>query len=81
MKLLDRLIDWTQAISRLSLWCVGAFLLFTVFLVGGEIIARKMGSSAIHGASEVGGYMLAVCTAWAFSFTLLNRANIRFDAV
>jgi TRAP-type C4-dicarboxylate transport system permease small subunit len=81
MSLLDRLIDWTRAISRFSLWCVGGFLLFTVLLVGGEIIARKLGSSVIHGASEVGGYMLAVCTAWAFSFTLLHRANIRFDAI
>lgn len=81
MKPLDRLIDWTRAISRFSIWCVGAFLLFTVLLVGAEILFRKLGSSAVQGGSEVGGYMLAVCTAWAFSFTLLNRANIRFDAV
>jgi TRAP-type mannitol/chloroaromatic compound transport system permease small subunit len=81
MKVLDRLIDWTQAISRCSLWGVGAFLLVTVFLVGGEIVFRRMGSSVVHGATEVGGYMLAICSSWAFSYTLLNRANIRFDAV
>lgn len=53
----------------------------TVVLIAAEIILRKMGSGLISGASEVGGYMLATCSVWAFSYTLLQRANIRFDVL
>ncbi len=81
MKFIDWLIDRTHAISRLSLWAAGAFMIFTVFMISAEIVLRKMGSGAVSGASEVGGYMLATCSVWAFSYTLLHRANIRFDVL
>ncbi len=81
MKLIDWLIDRTRAISRLSLWVAGGFMIATVFLIGAEIVVRKMGSGLVSGASEVGGYMLAICSVWAFSYTLLQRANIRFDVL
>jgi TRAP-type C4-dicarboxylate transport system permease small subunit len=79
VQLLDWLIDRTHAISRFSMWTAGAFMIATVFMISAEILLRRMGSGLIAGASEVGGYMLAICTVWAFSFTLLQRANIRFD--
>jgi TRAP-type mannitol/chloroaromatic compound transport system permease small subunit len=81
MKFLDWLIDRTHAISRLSLWAAGAFMIATVFMIGTEIVLRKLGSGLVSGASEVGGYMLATCSVWAFSFTLLHRSNIRFDVL
>lgn len=81
MKLLDWLIDRTRALSLISLWVTGAFMIATVFLIGAEIILRKLGSGMVSGASEVGGYMLAICSVWAFSYTLLSRANIRFDVL
>lgn len=79
LKLLDRLIEGTQAISRISLWVAGAFMIATVFMIGAEVVLRKFGSGLVTGASEVGGYMLATCSVWAFSYTLLTRSNIRFD--
>jgi TRAP-type mannitol/chloroaromatic compound transport system permease small subunit len=79
MKFLDWLVDATHAISRVSAWCAGAFMLFTALMVSGEVVARKLGSALITGASEVGGYMLAICSVWAFSYTLLHRSHIRFD--
>lgn len=81
MRILDALIDRTRAISRCSLWIAGSFMIATVFLIGAEVVLRKLGSGLISGASEVGGFMLAICSVWAFSFTLLERANIRFDAL
>jgi TRAP-type C4-dicarboxylate transport system permease small subunit len=81
MKLLDWLIGLTRSISRFAVWIAGAFMLVSVLLVGAEVIGRKLGILRITGASEMGGYMLAVCSSWAFSFTLLNRSNIRFDAL
>lgn len=81
MILLDLLVLATRAFSRLSAWCAGAFMLLTAFWVAAEVIARKLGSAMISGASEVGGYMLAICSVWAFSYTLLHRSHIRFDIV
>jgi TRAP-type C4-dicarboxylate transport system permease small subunit len=79
MKVLDWLVTATHAVSRFSTWCAGAFMLATAFMVSAEVVMRKLGSAMITGASEVGGYMLAICSVWAFSFTLLNRSHIRFD--
>jgi TRAP-type mannitol/chloroaromatic compound transport system permease small subunit len=79
MKLLDWLVDRTRAISRFSLWVAGALLIATVVLISAEIVVRKLGSGMVSGASEVGGFMLAICSVWAFSYTLLQRSNIRFD--
>lgn len=81
MKILDTLVDWTYAVSRGSLWVAGAFMIFTVLMIGAEVIVRKMGSGLITGASEISGYMLATCSVWAFSYTLLSRSNIRFDVL
>jgi TRAP-type mannitol/chloroaromatic compound transport system permease small subunit len=78
-RVLDRLLALTHAISRASVWIAGAFMLATTVLVASEVILRKLGSAMISGASEIGGYMLAICSVWAFSYTLLQRSHIRFD--
>lgn len=78
---IDWLIERTRAISRISVWIAGAFMIATVFMIGAEIVVRKMGSGLVSGATEVGGYMLAICSVWAYSHTLLLRANIRFDVL
>jgi TRAP-type C4-dicarboxylate transport system permease small subunit len=79
LQFIDWLIDRTRKVSRVTIWIAGAFMIATVFMIGAEIILRKLGSGMISGASEIGGYMLAICTVWAFSFTLLSGSNIRFD--
>jgi TRAP-type mannitol/chloroaromatic compound transport system permease small subunit len=79
MNFIDRLVRLTRTVSRCSLWVAGAFMIATVVLIAAEIVLRKLGIGAISGASEVGGFMLAICSSWAFSYTLIERANIRFD--
>jgi TRAP-type C4-dicarboxylate transport system permease small subunit len=81
LRIIDQLIEHTRRVSLVSIWLAGVLLIFTVFMTGAEIILRKMGSGLISGASEIGGYLLAICSIWAFSFTLLSRSNIRFDAL
>jgi TRAP-type mannitol/chloroaromatic compound transport system permease small subunit len=76
---LDRLLDLTRAVSLASVWIAGAFMLGTTVMVAAEVVMRKFGSALITGASEIGGYMLAICSVWAFSYTLLQRSHIRFD--
>lgn len=81
MKALDWLVALTRRISRVSLWVAGAMMIATALLVGAEVLLRKLGLAWVSGASEIGGYMLAICSVWAFSHTLLGRSNIRFDVV
>jgi TRAP-type mannitol/chloroaromatic compound transport system permease small subunit len=79
--MLEGLIGATRAVSLRCVWLCGGFLIVSVLLIGAEVILRKLGLLGISGATEIGGYMLATSSAWAFSFTLLNRSNIRFDAL
>lgn len=81
MNMLDRLIAGTRMVSRFSLWVAGVLMIVTVLLISLEIVLRKSGIGVIAGASEVSGFMLAICSSWAFSYTLLERANIRFDVL
>lgn len=78
---IDRLLALTRAVSTVGVWVAGALMTVSAVLIGLEVLLRKIGGLALSGASEIGGYMLAITSAWAFSFTLLNRSNIRFDAV
>ncbi|HVV92714.1 MAG TPA: TRAP transporter small permease [Hyphomicrobiales bacterium] len=79
--ILDRLIDGTRSVSRLAVLVVGAIMIGTALMVGAEVVCRKLGLFLVTGSSEVGGYMLATSSAWAFTFTLLSRSNIRFDGL
>lgn len=79
VRVLDRLLALTHAVSRVSVWIAGAFMLATTALIAAEVIGRKLGSALVGGASEIGGYMLATCSVWAFSYALLHRSHIRFD--
>ena len=35
----------------------------------------------LSGSDEISGYVFAAATTWAYSFCLLNRSNIRIDAL
>ncbi len=79
--MLDRLLQKLEKIARGSVWIAGAALVFAAFMVTVDVIARKAFSVSMAGADEITGYVFAVGTAWAFSLTLLDRANVRIDAL
>lgn len=81
MHLIDRLLSGTRLASRYSIWACGALMIASILYVAVEVLGRKLGLIRLTGATEVGGFMLAITSTWSFTWTLLNRANIRLDAL
>lgn len=57
----------------------GYGILALAFLVGFEVIARKLFSYSLQGVDEIGGYIIAAMAAFGFSFALLHKAHTRID--
>jgi TRAP-type C4-dicarboxylate transport system permease small subunit len=76
MRSLDRGIEWLC--EKAALVC-GAMLIASAIYVSADLIARKVLNLSLVGANEISGYVLAVSTAWAFSYALLKRSHIRID--
>jgi TRAP-type mannitol/chloroaromatic compound transport system permease small subunit len=70
--------DW---LSLRAVWVGGAMLFLAAFIVSVDVLARKLFAVSLGGADELSGYAFAIGTAWAFSFALLRRANVRVDAL
>jgi len=73
-----------HALKRLSLWAVwiaGTALLLAAFMVTIDVLFRKFFSMTMSGSDEISGYVFAASTTWAYSYCLLNRSNVRIDAL
>jgi TRAP-type mannitol/chloroaromatic compound transport system permease small subunit len=57
----------------------GYLLLALSFLIGFEIVARKLVGLSVQGVDELGGYMLAVLGAIGYGYTLVCRMHTRID--
>ena len=68
-------------ISRLGVWCGGILMVVSSFIIGTEVILRKVFLMSLGGADELASYALALGTVWALSFALLHRSHIRVDAL
>src|SRR5210317_515801 len=67
--------------STALVWIGGAALLFCALLITMDVISRKFFGFSMKGTDEISGYIFSVTTAWAFSYCVLNRNNIRIDAI
>ena len=67
--------------SRLLVWIGGAFLILSAFMVTADVFSRKLFSVTLAGSDEISGYIFGVSTSFALAFTLIERANIRVDAL
>lgn len=81
MKFLDCWLAIASRLSRYAIWFGGALMLAAALLVSGDVIARKLFVVSLGGADELSGYAFAIGTTWALAFTLLQRANVRVDAL
>lgn len=79
--MLQRLHGVLERISRFAVWCGGAALLAAAVLVTVDVFLRKFFSVTMSGSDEISGYIFAAGTAWAYSYCLLHRSNIRIDAL
>ena len=59
----------------------GIVFIFLSFAVALETTLRKVFNFSLQGVDELGGYVLAIGAALAFSVALVERAHIRIDLV
>lgn len=72
-----------RALTRLAtvgVWLGGAALMLAAIMVTVDVLARRLAGVTMSGSDEITGYVFAGATAWAYSYTVLTRANIRIDA-
>ena len=81
METLDSIHRILKAVANWAVWLAGSALLFSAFMVTIDVFARKFFSVTMSGSDEVSGYVFAASTAWAYSYCLLNRSNVRIDVL
>lgn len=77
----DPLLRVARALSEAGVWLSGALMVGAAGLIGVDIVLRKLFNMSVGGADEVSGYVLAIGSAWAFGYCLLDRGHIRIDSV
>ena len=77
----ERLHGGFKNISQVAVWLGGFALLLSAIMVTLDVIFRKLFGLTLSGSDEITGYVFAAATTWAYSFCLLNRSNIRIDAL
>jgi TRAP-type C4-dicarboxylate transport system permease small subunit len=76
----QKLLDLLGRVSRIGVWLGGIGFIAVSFLVTLEVILRKVFLVGLSIATELSAYTLAIASAWAYAFALLNRAHVRVDA-
>lgn len=76
---LQNITRTTERVIQVGVWINGALLIFLAFLIGFDVLLRKLFNVSVGGADEIGGYILAISSAWAASYTLLKRSHISMD--
>ena len=78
---MDRLLEFAYRVARAGTWFGCGLLIVASFLIGIDVVIRKLFSLSIGGADELSGYALAIASAWAFGYALLERAHVRIDSL
>ena len=78
---MDRLIALSYRVARAGTWFGCALLIAASFLIGIDVVIRKLFNLSIGGADELSGYALGIASAWAFAYGLLERAHVRIDSL
>ena len=78
---MDRLLEYARLLSRMGAWFGGVLLIVAAFIIGIDVVIRKLFSATIGGADELSGYALAIGSAWSFAFALTERAHVRIDSL
>ena len=62
---MDRLLEYARLLSRAGAWFGGALLIVAAFVIGIDVVIRKLFNLSIGGADELSGYALAIGSAWS----------------
>jgi TRAP-type C4-dicarboxylate transport system permease small subunit len=79
--LLVRLLRLANVVSLGGAWIGGTLTLASVFLICFDVLARKFLGFNTGGADELSGYAFAISISWAMAYVLLQRGNVRVDAL
>ncbi|MDQ2780122.1 MAG: TRAP transporter small permease [Pseudomonadota bacterium] len=79
--LLDGLLRAANRGSLAAALAGGLLVLASAVLVSVDVLLRKFAGFTLGGADELSGYALAIGSTWSFAFVLLNRGNVRIDAL
>jgi TRAP-type C4-dicarboxylate transport system permease small subunit len=66
-------------IARFFALACGWWLLGFSILTCVDIVCRKLFGITLQGTDEIGGYSMAIVSAFGFTYTLLNRSHTRID--
>jgi len=81
LKKLDQLIEWVRTISRYGAWFGGVLILLAAVVVSLDVVIRELFTLPVGGTDELSGFALAISSAFAFSYALLERAHVRIDSL
>ena len=81
LKKLDKLIEWVRTISRYGAWFGGVLILLAAVVVSLDVVIRELFTLPLGGTDELSGFALAISSAFAFSYALLERAHVRIDSL
>ena len=78
---MDPLLDLVRRLARYGVWFGGSLMVCAAFIIGIEVVIRKFFNMTIGGADELSSFALAIGSAWAFGFTMLDRAHVRIESL
>ncbi len=81
LKKLDQLIGWVQTGSRYGAWFGGVMILMAAVAVSLDVVIRELFTLPVGGTDELSGFALAISSAFAFSYALLERTHVRIDSL
>lgn len=79
--MLSKALSLTGVVARGAVWVGGSLILVAAFMVTFDVVVRRFFGFTLGGADEISGYLFAIATSWAFAYVLLNRGNVRIDAL
>ena len=79
--MLESIHSRLERISQLAVWVGGAALLAAALMVTVDVLSRKIFNVTMSGSDEYSGYVFSARTTWAYSYCLLQRSNVRIDAL
>lgn len=78
---MDRLIERVRTLSRYGAWFGGVLILLAAFVVAFDVVVREVFVLPVGGTDELSGFALAISSAFAFSYALVERAHVRIDSL
>jgi len=70
-----------RRVSDVTMLIAGALIIFSTVVIAVEVTIRKVFSMSIGGSDEISGYLFAISCALSWTSCVIERANIRIDAL